>query len=372
MLLHINIYDMKKTLTAVVAAFGFVQAMAQQGGNYTVSGTIADTRGFGDVAYLVRYDDGKRLDSVRLDGKAFSFEGRVDTAAFCCIASGSRAVGYFILEPGDIKVNTSDEGKCRPSGTPMNDEMAGIDAEAAALNAKLRKAIAGLRSRGLDAGELNRQAGEFTANTQQYFRTRGDELFARHGNDALGEYLMGTDYMQARRDIDQMKKIGTFGPWLRSRTKVRALWDRIKAKRSTMRGAQYRDINGRDADGNPVKLSDYVGRGGYVLVDFWASWCGPCKREIPYLARLYKKYKDKGLTVVGVFVWDKEENLRGAMREEGIKWPQIVDTEGAARKKYGITGIPQIMLIGPDGKIAARDLRGERMVRFVEGKLRGE
>lgn len=128
----------------------------------------------------------------------------------------------------------------------------------------------------------------------------------------------------------------------------------------------YTDITGTDADGKPIALSDFIGKGNYVLMDMWASWCGPCKGEIPNLARLHNQYKDKGLTVIGLFVWDKQENLKKAMESEGITWPQIVDKESKSTQVYGVDGIPHIILFSPDGTILKRNLRGDAMIKTVE------
>ena len=127
----------------------------------------------------------------------------------------------------------------------------------------------------------------------------------------------------------------------------------------------YTNFNGTDINGKPSQLSDYVGKGNYVLVDFWASWCGPCRGEIPYLKQLYQKYNGKGFTILGIYVWDNAENMKTALKEEKISWPQLFDSEKTATQIYGVDGIPQIILFGPDGTILKRNLRGENMLRIV-------
>ncbi len=122
-------------------------------------------------------------------------------------------------------------------------------------------------------------------------------------------------------------------------------------------------------NGKAQRLSDYVGRGKYVLVDFWASWCSPCRAEVPTLIRVHKKYKGKRFTVLGVATWDKPEDTKRAMKELGIDYPQILNAQKAGSDAYGITGIPQNMLFRPDGKLLAKNLRGEDIEASVERYL---
>ena len=162
------------------------------------------------------------------------------------------------------------------------------------------------------------------------------------------------------------------GPWLRNKKRVKSLIEQVNAQQATAEGKIFSDVKGSDVDGNIVSLSDYVGKGNYVLIDFWASWCSPCHKEIPNLKQLHQKYKDKGLTVIGVYVWDSAENMKTALKEEQITWPQIVDSEDEATYTYGVTTIPHIILFGPDGTILKRDIRGERMIRTVSKYFEAE
>ena len=118
-------------------------------------------------------------------------------------------------------------------------------------------------------------------------------------------------------------------------------------------------------------MSTFIGKGNYVLIDMWASWCAPCKGEVPYLKHLHNQYKDCGLTIVGIFTWDKPENMAKAIEEEGMTWPQIIDTEKIAMEQYQVTGIPTLVLLSPEGGILEMDLkfRGENMVKTVEKYL---
>lgn len=126
-------------------------------------------------------------------------------------------------------------------------------------------------------------------------------------------------------------------------------------------GTPLKDIAIPDAKGKMHKLSDYVGKGKYVLVDFWASWCGPCVREMPNVVEAYKKYKSKGFEIVGISLDQKKEPWLAAVKRMNMTWPQLSDLQGwkcEAAALYGVQAIPSNVLFDKDGKIIATDLTG--------------
>ena len=141
-----------------------------------------------------------------------------------------------------------------------------------------------------------------------------------------------------------------------------------RAREAMSPGAQYADFRGM-WEGKEYNLSDFVNQGKYVLVDFWASWCGPCREEIPNILSTYNQFKDKGFEVIGVAVSDKPENTAKAVEDLGISYTVINETDESASKAYGIQAIPQIILIAPDGTILASDLRGEEIEKTVKDIL---
>lgn len=141
------------------------------------------------------------------------------------------------------------------------------------------------------------------------------------------------------------------------------------AMAETAEGMMFKDFEA-EYDGKVQKLSDFVGKGKYVLVDFWASWCGPCRQEIPNLIKVWEKYSGKNFEVLGVASWDEPGDTKKAIDELGIKYPQIMNAQNAGTDVYGIGGIPQIILFGPDGTILHRDLRGNAVEEAVAKYLK--
>lgn len=144
-------------------------------------------------------------------------------------------------------------------------------------------------------------------------------------------------------------------------------WAQQKAqeeKKNAIVGKQFTDLEEPDVDGNMHKLSEYVGKGKWVLVDFWASWCGPCLREMPNVVKAYETYHAKGFDIVGLSFDNKKEPWVKAIADQNMPWTHLSDLKGwrtVASAVYDVNSIPDNLLIDPQGKIVARGLRGEAL-----------
>ena len=356
---------MKSLQLLVVGALAMLCACqpSKQSNLYTVTGELEDSAHHGKKIYIMRYDDSKLIDSTFIEGNKFVFKGEVDTASFCRIDVSRNAFANFILESGDVKVNLKKYNQ--PSGTSLNEAMRSIAKEQDSIYAYVAQKREEIKKQYPDAEKAREAQQELMTEVKANLATRCAELYELHNNDAVGLFLMSSVFMDGLDTDAKLQIIDKFGPWLKPR--VAEIIKSLQALKKTAEGMPFTDIKGKDAEGNPVALSDYVGKGNYVLLDMWASWCGPCKGEIPNLLKLHNQYKNKGLTVLGLFVWDKVENLKKAIEEEGIVWPQIVSVENMdATNSYGVDGIPHIILFAPDGTILKRYLRGQNMIDTVD------
>ena len=215
----------------------------------------------------------------------------------------------------------------------------------------------------LSREQFSEAAEEVAENAQEQLNKLCLKTIKKNRNNALAVEALKNVYYEL--DPDELEDvIASLGEENQGDEFVQQIKKSISAKKTTAEGCMFVDF---EIDG--VKFSDYVGKGKYVLVDFWASWCGPCKAEIPNIADVYHKYAGEDFDVLSVAVWDKPEDTVAAASAHGVVWNQIINAQKVPTELYGIDGIPMIMLFAPDGTILKRDLRGEAIEDAVKEAL---
>jgi peroxiredoxin len=145
---------------------------------------------------------------------------------------------------------------------------------------------------------------------------------------------------------------------------VKMLKDHVTTLKRAAVGQPFPDITLKTPDDQPVSISDFAGKGKYVLLDFWAAWCGPCRQINPRLVELYKRYSDRDFEIVGISLDQNKEAWVKAIKDDKLDWPQMSDLnywQSAAARLYSVSSIPHTVLLDKDGKIIAKGLRVEEL-----------
>lgn len=348
-----------------------ILAFAASAQSYTITGKT-DEASNGKTAYLIDQSTAKACDSCVIANGSFKFESKITgeklmevnidksrrTKAVVLAADGTNAIVDFAARPATITDNGG-----------YNDKLAAIIntivEKSNAINAKADE----LMNEGKSREEIYAVVGgDIEALNNIYINAINENK-----DNILGAYVASMTARQFYPTLKEIDELIATVKYAGEMAAIKALRESYLKAEATQAGKMFTDFEGLTVDGKASKLSDYVGKGKYVLVDFWASWCGPCKGEIPNLIELQNKFGGEKFTVLGVNVWDEEEKFKAALTEEGITYPQIYiprDNKDNATEMYGIQGIPQIILFGPDGVIIQRDLRGQAMKDLVEEKMK--
>ena len=336
-------------------------------GNYRIDG-IAPADANGQWVYLYKPSGQGASDSVQIANGRFTLERAVAEDGLIAHLVIPRSYNLsFIPEEGIIK---ADLAAIAATGTALNDLHAQKAKARETLETETRGRLKAIRAdKNLDDKAKEEAQEKIVNEFYGKIKPLAEADLKEHSNDAIG--LIALQTLLGMEDVNVAKAealLQQAGDRLRAEESITKMVTRLRRVEATQAGAQFVDFEGVDDANKAVRLSDYVGKGHYVLVDFWASWCGPCRREIAHLKKVRDAYTDKGLVILGTVVWDEMEDHLKAMKELEITWPQIFN-KTEATELYGIAGIPQIILFDPAGKIVARDLRGEEINKLLDKAL---
>ena len=351
---------MKKYMMFVAAAAMLLAACTPKVKTTTVIGEFKE-----DAPETVKISIDEVLDTTInvVDGR---FEAKIPVCLtnVAFLRAGMIPVS-FISDGSKITVDTE-------AGTATSANKEGAQSHYAEYSAWMQKFMVDYRAKMSELKEDEDAAEEYMEDAMAQFDNFQKETVKANSDNILA--LMAIAQLQGE---DDPTEILTLMDGLSEEMKALPDFARMRktfeVKLQTAEGAPFADFTVVQDPENPeastVKFSDYIGKGKYMLVDFWASWCGPCKEEMPNLIDVYNTYHGDQFDMLSVAVWDEIEDTKTAAKELGIVWNQIVNAEHIPTDLYGIDGIPHIILFGPDGTILKRGLRGEKIGEAVKEAL---
>jgi len=333
--------------------------------NYTIKGTAP--AGITQVEVKDMQKLNTVLQTVSVKDGQFSATGTAEKDAFIGVgAAGEQKVLIFINDGKDVELNLND---MTLKGSPVNMKLNECDRQMGQIQMEGMQMAREYQEKISAASEQDeeRLKEEFMGKIRVFsekFENAVKKIVADNRDNLIPAYFLphlapALSYEDLKDALDA-KYAYTSHPMLESAKKQLAALE----KEMKIIGTKFTDLEEAAPDGTTHKLSEWVGKGNYVLVDFWASWCGPCRQEMPNVVAAYEKYHAKGFDIVGLSLDNNKAAWEKAIYDLKMPWHHLSDLKGwqsVAAQVYEVRSIPSSLLVGPDGTIVAKNLRGDAL-----------